>query len=241
MWRHSSKGVQRRCHVAPRKAPPCARAWMQDGGPYEPTPANEYAPRRLQRCRSPSHFSPCCPPSRLLTLPPRSAKALSKYTDMADAVVREALDKLAGATDAARITLRQVRGMPRRFGSAGASWQLRQARCRGPSKRPRPAHQHAGSQQAGLGLNSFLTLPIRVSLCLRCLCHSCVASPSRPRPPAPPHPTPPHPNTHPAPRPSCLTCWRPWTAQRQPRRCPRGLCASWRRSRPSAAATTCAG
>lgn len=39
----------------------------------------------------------------------RSAKALSKYTDMVDAVVREALDKLAGATDGARIALRQVR------------------------------------------------------------------------------------------------------------------------------------
>jgi programmed cell death 6-interacting protein len=41
--------------------------------------------------------------------PPNSAKALSKYTDMVDAAVREALDKLAGATDAARVALRQVR------------------------------------------------------------------------------------------------------------------------------------
>lgn len=39
---------------------------------------------------------------------PRSAKALSKYTDAVDAAVREALDKLAAATDAARVALRQV-------------------------------------------------------------------------------------------------------------------------------------
>lgn len=43
-------------------------------------------------------------------VPDASAKALSKYTDAVDAAVREALDKLAGATDAARVALRQVCG-----------------------------------------------------------------------------------------------------------------------------------
>jgi hypothetical protein len=37
-----------------------------------------------------------------------SAKALSKYTDMVDSISREQLTKLADATDAARITLKQV-------------------------------------------------------------------------------------------------------------------------------------
>lgn len=37
-----------------------------------------------------------------------SAKALSKYTDMVDSTSREQLAKLADATDAARITLKQV-------------------------------------------------------------------------------------------------------------------------------------
>ncbi|GBF94332.1 hypothetical protein Rsub_06954 [Raphidocelis subcapitata] len=41
-------------------------------------------------------------------VPDSSAKALSKYTDAVDAAVREALDKLAAATDAARVTLRQA-------------------------------------------------------------------------------------------------------------------------------------
>lgn len=38
-----------------------------------------------------------------------SAKALSKYTDMVDSVSRELLNKLAEATDAARLALKQVR------------------------------------------------------------------------------------------------------------------------------------
>lgn len=37
-----------------------------------------------------------------------SAKALSKYTDMVDSVSREQLNKLADATDAARLALKQV-------------------------------------------------------------------------------------------------------------------------------------
>lgn len=37
-----------------------------------------------------------------------SAKALSKYTDMVDSVSRELLNKLAEATDAARLALKQV-------------------------------------------------------------------------------------------------------------------------------------
>lgn len=36
-----------------------------------------------------------------------STKALSKYTDMVDALCRELLDKLAGATDSARLVLKQ--------------------------------------------------------------------------------------------------------------------------------------
>eukprot|EP00882_Tetradesmus_deserticola_P007422 GHRQ01007820.1.p1 GENE.GHRQ01007820.1~~GHRQ01007820.1.p1 ORF type:complete len:451 (+),score=222.51 GHRQ01007820.1:112-1464(+) len=42
-------------------------------------------------------------------IPDSSAKALSKYTDMVDSISREQLTKLADATDAARITLKQVR------------------------------------------------------------------------------------------------------------------------------------
>jgi hypothetical protein len=45
----------------------------------------------------------------LLLLSCCSAKALSKYTDMVDSISREQLTKLADATDAARITLKQVR------------------------------------------------------------------------------------------------------------------------------------
>jgi len=41
-------------------------------------------------------------------VPDNSAKALSKYTDVVDGVTREMLDKLAGATDAARVKLRWV-------------------------------------------------------------------------------------------------------------------------------------
>ncbi|KAI8477285.1 MAG: programmed cell death protein 6 interacting protein X [Monoraphidium minutum] len=41
-------------------------------------------------------------------VPESSTKALSKYTDLVDAAVREGLDKLAGATDAARLALRQA-------------------------------------------------------------------------------------------------------------------------------------
>jgi hypothetical protein len=37
-----------------------------------------------------------------------SAKALSKYTDMVDSISREQLNKLAEATDAARLALKQV-------------------------------------------------------------------------------------------------------------------------------------
>ena len=39
-----------------------------------------------------------------------SAKALSKYTDMVDSISREQLTKLAEATDAARLALKQVGG-----------------------------------------------------------------------------------------------------------------------------------
>ncbi|KAF8060549.1 BRO1 [Scenedesmus sp. PABB004] len=41
-------------------------------------------------------------------IPDSSAKALSKYTDMVDGVGRELLGKLAGATDAARLALKQA-------------------------------------------------------------------------------------------------------------------------------------
>lgn len=43
-----------------------------------------------------------------------SAKALSKYTDMVDSVSREQLNRLAEATDAARLALKQVRCIRRR-------------------------------------------------------------------------------------------------------------------------------
>ncbi|GFH06156.1 BRO1 domain-containing protein [Haematococcus lacustris] len=43
-------------------------------------------------------------------VPDTSAKALSRYTDMVDDVVRCLRDKLASATDNARIKLRQLRG-----------------------------------------------------------------------------------------------------------------------------------
>jgi hypothetical protein len=39
-----------------------------------------------------------------------SAKALSKYTDMVDSISREQLNRLAEATDAARLALKQVGG-----------------------------------------------------------------------------------------------------------------------------------
>ena len=42
-------------------------------------------------------------------IPETSAKALSKYTEMVDVTTRELLDKLANATDNARIRL-MVRG-----------------------------------------------------------------------------------------------------------------------------------
>lgn len=37
-----------------------------------------------------------------------STKALSKYTDMVDSISREQLNRLAEATDAARLALKQV-------------------------------------------------------------------------------------------------------------------------------------
>lgn len=40
-------------------------------------------------------------------IPDGSAKALSRYTDMVDALIREQNDRLAGASDDARLRLRE--------------------------------------------------------------------------------------------------------------------------------------
>jgi hypothetical protein len=69
--------------------------------PTQPNPSNHIETES-------NHFE--TEPNRTQPSESNSAKALSKYTDLVDGVVRASLDRLAGATDAARIALRQVGG-----------------------------------------------------------------------------------------------------------------------------------